>query len=506
MEIKDLLFSLNLDNLLPEGILVLTILLTILIDISFKDISKEKLIFIPVFGLFCCILSFLKIDFLDSDHSRSFLGSFISDPLSFGFRIIISLSTFICLSLSFDYIKKIEVAFAEFYVLLLTSCLGGMFVAGANDIMMIVLSLETLGLSSYLLTGYTKKDIRSNEAAIKYLIIGAVSTSFILYAFSLLYGLSGGEIQIDKIAFKLNQIEFKDTLLSWIILILIIAGLSFKIGLVPFHQWIPDVYDGSPTPVVAFLSVASKAAGLSLLIRLITTLLPSISSNYTSILELLSILSMILGNLVAITQTSMKRMLSYSSIGQAGFLLIGLIAGSINGYASSLVYIFIYIFMNLGAFASIILFGLKTGSDQIRDYSGLFLKDPFLVLNFSIYLLSLGGIPPFVGFFGKLYLFSAAWESNFYTLVFIGLFTSVISIYYYLRLIKTMIIYQSIEVSPAVESYQPQSWSILTFKPLQIGLYICLLGSTFGGIFINPIIQIAEKIILETNIVKSFIG
>ena len=162
--------------------------------------------------------------------------------------------------------------------------------------------------------------------------------------------------------------------------------------------------------------------------------------------------------------------------------------------------------MNLGAFASIILFGLKTGSDQIRDYSGLFLKDPFLVLNFSIYLLSLGGIPPFVGFFGKLYLFSAAWESNFYTLVFIGLFTSVISIYYYLRLIKTMIIYQSIEIAPAVETYQPQSWSILTFKPLQIGLYICLLGSTFGGIFINSIIQIAERIILETNIVKSFIS
>jgi NAD(P)H-quinone oxidoreductase subunit 2 len=215
---------------------------------------------------------------------------------------------------------------------------------------------------------------------------------------------------------------------------------------------------------------------------------------------------MILGNLVAITQTSMKRMLSYSSIGQAGFLLIGLIAGSINGYASSLVYIFIYIFMNLGAFASIILFGLKTGSDQIRDYSGLFLKDPFLVLNFSIYLLSLGGIPPFAGFFGKLYLFSAAWESNYYTLVFIGLFTSVISIYYYLRLIKTMIIYQPVEMSSAVETYQFQSWGISTLKPLDIGLYICLLGSTFGGVFISPIIQVAERIVLETNVLKSFVG
>jgi NAD(P)H-quinone oxidoreductase subunit 2 len=502
MEIKDLFVSLNLGNLLPEWILVFVILSILLLDLFFQEKSKEWFFVFPVGGIVLCLMSFFKMNYLNNQQTMSFLGSFQSDPVSLFFRFLIAFSSFICILLSFEYIKRTQVPFAEFFVLLLTACLGGMLLAGANDIVMIFLSLETLGLSSYVLTGYMKKDLRSNEAGLKYLIVGALSSALLLYAFSLFYGLSGGQIQIDKIAFSLNQTASKNSLLGFIALILASAGIAFKIGLAPFHQWAPDVYEGSPTPVVAFLSVGSKIAGLALAIRLINTIFPYLSDNWSNVFQILAILSMLIGNLIAITQTSMKRMLSYSSIGQAGFLLIGLIAGNINGYTSTLVYVFLYIFMNLGAFACVIVFGLKTGSDQIRDYAGLFSKDPVLVLCFSICLLSLGGIPPLAGFFGKLYLFWSGWQAHYYTLVFIGLFTSVISIYYYLRIIKMMVIYQTLELSSSVENYQKTSWSIQNIQPLELGLYICIFGSTLGGVLISPIIHFAEKCIFNTSLLE----
>jgi NAD(P)H-quinone oxidoreductase subunit 2 len=502
MEIKDLFASLNLVNLLPEWILVFVILLMLLVDLFSENKSKDWLFIFPVGGLGLCLLSFFVMNSLDKEQAISFLGSFQSDSISLFFRFLIALSSFISILLSFEYIKRTQVPFTEFFVLLLTACLGGMLLAGANDIVMIFLALETLGLSSYVLAGYMKKDLRSNEAGLKYLIVGALSSTLLLYAFSLFYGLSSGEIQVDKIAFTLNQTGAKNTLLAFVAFLLASAGIGFKIGLAPFHQWAPDVYEGSPTPVVAFLSVASKIAGLALAIRLINTIFPYLSESWSNVFQILAILSMLIGNLIAITQTSMKRMLSYSSIGQAGFLLIGLIAGNINGYTSTLVYIFLYIFMNLGAFACVILFGLKTGSDQIRDYAGLFSKDPILVLCFSICLLSLGGIPPLAGFFGKLYLFWAGWQAKYYTLVFIGLFTSVISIYYYLRIIKMMVIYQKPELSSSVDNYQKPNWSGNFLQPLELGLYICIFGSTLGGVLISPIIHFTEKVLFNTPLLK----
>ena len=209
----------------------------------------------------------------------------------------------------------------------------------------------------------------------------------------------------------------------------------------------------SPTPVAAFLSVASKIAGLALLARFFNIIFFSLSNEWHLILEILAIFSMILGNLVAITQTSMKRMLAYSSISQIGYLMIGIITGEFNGYASMIVYLLFYIFMNLGAFACIILFGLRTGTDNIRDYSGLILKDPLLTFSFALCLLSLGGIPPLSGFFGKLYLFWCAWKNGLYFLVFIGLFTSIISIYYYLKIVKILYSYGEEENHDYVAAY-----------------------------------------------------
>jgi NAD(P)H-quinone oxidoreductase subunit 2 len=285
-----------------------------------------------------------------------------------------------------------------------------------------------LSISSYLLTGYMKRDPRSNEAALKYLLIGASSSAIFLYGVSLLYGLSGGKTNLNEIAAQILSMGSGESLALAISLVFVIAGIAFKISAVPFHQWTPDVYEGSPTPVVAFLSVGSKAAGFALAIRMLVTAYALATPQWHFIFAALAILSMILGNVVALAQTSMKRMLAYSSIAQAGFVMIGLIAGTDDGYSSMIFYLLIYLFMNLGAFACVILFSLRTGTDQISEYSGLYQKDPLLTLALSIFLLSLGGIPPLAGFFGKIYLFWAGWEAGLYGLVLLGLVTSVISI------------------------------------------------------------------------------
>lgn len=254
----------------------------------------------------------------------------------------------------------------------------------------------------------------------------------------------------------------------------------------------------SPTPVVAFLSVVSKSAGLAITMRIVSTIFPYLQEDWKLILEFISILTMVVGNLIAMTQTSMKRMLAYSSISQAGYLMIGIIASENEGYASVLVYILMYIFMNLGAFGCVILFGLRTGTDQIRDYSGLYMKDPWLATCFTIFLLSLAGIPPMSGFFGKIYLFWCGWQSGLYLLTGIGLITSVISMYYYLRIIKIMTIKEGKEMSFYTQTYITPSNSSIPKSSLEITMLICVIASTIMGISINPIINIAKQTIIST--------
>lgn len=313
----------------------------------------------------------------DNPNPIGFLGAFNSDDLSIVFRGIIALSTAVTILMSIRYIEQSGTALAEFITIMLSATLGAMFLSGANELVMIFISLETLSISSYLMTGYTKRDPRSNEAALKYLLIGASSTAVFLYGVSLLYGLSGGETQLDIIAANIPNINGEQSLGLLIALVFVIAGIGFKISAAPFHQWTPDVYEGAPTPVIAFLSVGSKTAGFALAIRLLTTAFPLITAEWQFVFTALAVLSMILGNVVALAQTSMKRMLAYSSIAQAGFVIIGLIAGTEAGYSSMIFYLLIYLFMNLGGFCCVILFSLRTGTDQISEYSGLYQKTHF---------------------------------------------------------------------------------------------------------------------------------
>lgn len=493
--------QLNAGTILPEGIITVTLILVLVGDLIVGRSSVRWLPYVAIAGLLAATVA-LVFGWNAADPI-SFLGSFNSDNLSIVFRGIIALSTAVTLLMSVRYVEQTGTALAEFIAIMLTATLGAMFLCSANELVMIFISLEMLSISSYLMTGYMKRDPRSNEAALKYLLIGASSSAIFLYGLSLLYGLSGGETQLSAIAAKLTDVSGGQSLGLAISLVFVVAGIAFKISAVPFHQWTPDVYEGSPTPVVAFLSVGSKAAGFALAIRLLVTAFAVITDEWKVIFMALAILSMVLGNVVALAQTSMKRMLAYSSIGQAGFVMIGLTAGTDEGYSSMVFYLLIYLFMNLGAFTGIILFTLRTGSDQISDYAGLYQKDPLLTLGLSICLLSLGGIPPLAGFFGKIYLFWVGWQAGLYGLVLLGLLTSVVSIYYYIRVVKMMVVKEPQEMSDVIKNYPEMQWSLPGMRPLQVGLIITVIATSVAGILANPLFTLANDSVTSTPMLQA---
>ena len=493
--------QLNAGTILPEGIITVTLILVLVGDLIVGRSSARWLPYVAIAGLLAATVA-LVFGWNAADPI-SFLGSFNSDNISVVFRGIIALSTAVTLLMSVRYVEQTGTALAEFIAIMLTATLGAMFLCSANELVMIFISLEMLSISSYLMTGYMKRDPRSNEAALKYLLIGASSSAIFLYGLSLLYGLSGGETQLSAIAAKLTDVSGGQSLGLAISLVFVVAGIAFKISAVPFHQWTPDVYEGSPTPVVAFLSVGSKAAGLALAIRLLVTAFAVITDEWKVIFMALAILSMVLGNVVALAQTSMKRMLAYSSIGQAGFVMIGLTAGTDEGYSSMVFYLLIYLFMNLGAFTGIILFTLRTGSDQISDYAGLYQKDPLLTLCLSICLLSLGGIPPLAGFFGKIYLFWVGWQAGLYGLVLLGLLTSVVSIYYYIRVVKMMVVKEPQEMSEVIKNYPEMQWSLPGMRPLQVGLILTVIATSVAGILANPLFTLANDSVTSTPMLQA---
>nr|YP_009578707.1 NADH-plastoquinone oxidoreductase subunit 2 [Taxus calcicola]QBK33635.1 NADH-plastoquinone oxidoreductase subunit 2 [Taxus calcicola]QBK34455.1 NADH-plastoquinone oxidoreductase subunit 2 [Taxus calcicola]QBK36751.1 NADH-plastoquinone oxidoreductase subunit 2 [Taxus calcicola] len=477
------------SSIFPECILILALFILIVIDLiaDQKDTAWLYLISLTSLMISIAVLLFQWRE----EPIISFFGNFQTNNFNKIFRFLILLCSTLCIPLSVEYIKCTKMAVTEFLLFILTATLGGMFLSGANDLATIFVALECLSLCSYLLSGYTKRDVRSNEAIMKYLLMGGTSSSILVYGLSWLYGLSGGEIQLQEITNGLINTQMYNSPGIWIALISITVGIGFKLSLVPFHQWTPDVYEGSPTPVVAFLSVTSKVAASALATRIFDIVFYFSLNEWHIILEILAIISMILGNLIAITQTSIKRMLAYSSIGQIGYILIGIIdRDSNNGYASMITYMLFYIFMNIGTFSCIVLFSLRTGTDNIRDYAGLYMKDPFSAFSLTLCLLSLAGIPPLAGFFGKLYLFWCGWQAGSYLLVSIGLFMSVISIYYYLKIIKLLMTERNKEITPHVQNYK-LSFSI-SKNYIELSMIVCVIASTLLGIVINPIIIIAQ--------------
>jgi NADH-quinone oxidoreductase subunit N len=379
-------------------------------------------------------------------NQKAFFGMLVVDPYAIFFTIVFLLIAAIMILSSYDYVGKYVQAEGEFYVLMLFSVVGMMMMASSGELITIYISLELTSIPLYVMAGLIRGQEKSAEAAVKYVLLGAMSSAILLYGFALLYGLTG-TTDLVGIAMSFKQSIQNGNLIVLIANVLIIAGFGFKISAVPFHMWAPDIYEGAPTPSTAFFSVGSKAAGFAALIRVFISggLGLAGSSNLTSIITVLSIvafLTMTLGNIVAAVQSNVKRMMAYSSIAQAGYILVGFIAslatGKPDGTEASLFFILVYVVTNLGAFAGIIALANLTGGERISDFRGLWQRAPLLSLCTAFGLLSLGGIPPFAGFLSKIFLFTAAWGLGQQWLVVVALLNSIVSLVYYGRIVKAM--------------------------------------------------------------------
>ena len=402
---------------------------------------------------------------------RSFFRDmYVVDPFSTFFTLMFLGIAFVSVLLSWDYLKRTALNQGEFYALLVLSTLGMIFMAAANDLMMIFLGLELMSIALYVMAGFRKNRFESNEAALKYFLLGAFATGFLLYGMALIYGTTG-TTNLTAIGNFLLASPVLHTPLLAIGALLLLVGFAFKVSLVPFHMWTPDAYEGAPTSATAFMSAGAKAAGFAGLVRVAMAALPGVTPDWTELLTWLAILTMTVGNVTAILQSNLKRMLAYSSIAHAGYVLLGVVAGGAAGSSAVLYYLAVYSVMNLGAFGIVSLLG--RGSDErvrVQELAGVGFARPWLGLAFAVFMLGLAGIPPTAGFLGKFYLFRAALSEGHLTLVVVAVLNSVIAVYYYLRPIVVMYMTQPeaeiLEVSPAI----PATIALTALVVLTFGL------------------------------------
>ena len=420
----------NLNIMFPEIFLSLSIFLILLIGVYIKNS------FNLIFNVSSLIIIVTIAIILTSPNTEEkiFLDSFTRDAFSNYFKILILLSTLFVLNSSKNFIIDNKLDKFEYPIIILLSVLGMFFMVSANDLILFYLGLELQSLSLYILASIDRDNLRSTESGIKYFVLSALSSGLLLYGCSLLYGFTGST-NFELIASQLNR-ENTGAIFA---MVFILVGLAFKISAVPFHMWTPDVYEGAPTSITSYFAVVPKVAGLALLIKFMNVPFSNILLEWQTIIIFLSIASMILGAVAAMVQKNFKRLLAYSSIGHIGYALAGVATGAITGYQSAIVYISIYVVMNIGAFSCLYL--LKKDSqykENINDLSGISKKHPLLAVSLLIILFSLAGVPPLGGFFAKFYVFVAVLEKEMYTLAIIGLLTTVMSAFYYLKIIKTI--------------------------------------------------------------------
>jgi len=420
----------DLTPMMPELFMTALALMVLLIDLLIK--KKEVIALISMVGVAFVALT------LFGPPSVTFGTMFISDGYSTFFKLIFFINVILSVLISIKYIAVERVNYGEYYSLILFSTIGMMIMASAGDLIVLYLGLELMALSTYVLAGFIRHDIKSNEAALKYFLLGAFSSAFLLYGISIIYGLTG-TTDIKAIALFVSEKGLAGNLSLLLSVMFFIVAFGFKIAAAPFHMWAPDVYEGAPTSITAFMSVGPKAAGFAVLGRVFMVAFASVKVEWAAILIPLSILTMAVGNIVALSQTNIKRMLAYSSIAHAGYALLGIIAANNEGLASVMNYLMIYAFMNIGAFAVIIMLrseGFK--GDSIYDYEGLSKTHPLAAVLMLIFMFSLTGIPPTAGFIGKLYIFMAAINAGYTWLVVVAVIFSAISAYFYLRIVMYM--------------------------------------------------------------------
>jgi proton-translocating NADH-quinone oxidoreductase chain N len=465
----------------PELLLALTGLLVMALDaIQLGREEKRWLPYVTLAGLAASLIA--TITLWGCDTRVLFVLS--CDPFALVVKAVALVAVGLVVLMSDVYIRTHSRFQGEFYALLLFATMAISLLGGATNLVMIFLAFDFLSIASYLLTGFLRGDQRSAEAGMKYFLYGAALSAVMLYGMSWFYGLTGST-DLDAIASGLLEMGGPVRLVALPALILMAAGFAFKIGAVPFHQWAPDAYEGAPTPVTAFLSVGPKVAGFAVIMRVFMTLVPGgfvdLTMDWRSLLMATAVVTMTVGNLVALWQTNIKRLLAYSSIAQAGYVLIGVAAASPRGVTAVFLYLAAYVLTNLGAFAAVITFSNQTGSYTIDDYAGLSQRAPAVALVLIVCLLSLTGIPPTAGFIGKLWLFSAAIEGGLTWLAVIGVINGVISLSYYWKIMRAIYF-----AEPSSEEPLPTS------AALNVALGVAIAGVLLIGVFPAPVLSFIE--------------
>ena len=456
----------DLGAITPELELVAFGMFLLIFDLLVPE--KRKLGLIALAGI--AISAFFLFRLRGTDFS-AYGGVLALDPFSIFFKAIFLIAAALSVAISLKYLDIERENHGEYYALILFSTMGMMFMAGAVDLVTLYIGLETMAIATYVLVGFLRSNQRSNEASMKYFLLGAFSSGILLYGMSLLYGLSGSTRFVD-IAEALSRRSLTDPI-SLMAMVTLSAGMFFKIAAVPFHQWTPDAYEGAPTSITAFMSVAVKAASFAMMVRIFMVAIYPLRPQWVPIMAAVSVMTMTIGNIAAITQSNVKRMLAYSSISHAGYILIGFIAGNDTGLTAVPLYLFIYTFTNLGAWAVIVALRRKDViGEQIDDMAGLFFRHPAGAVLMLIFLLSLAGIPPTAGFIGKYYLFAAAIETGHNVLAVIAVLNAAISIYFYFRIVVSMFMREATEKTGLV--YAPgltMTLAIATVFTLLIGVY-----------------------------------
>ncbi|HEY3217150.1 MAG TPA: NADH-quinone oxidoreductase subunit N [Candidatus Eisenbacteria bacterium] len=415
-----------------------------------------------------------------------FEGMFMHDGFTVFFTLLFCGIAAISVLLSWDYVKRMRINQAEYYALLLAATLGMIVMAASNDLITIFLGLELMSLALYVLVGFRRSRLESNEAALKYFLLGAFASGFLLYGIALLYGATG-TTNLARMAAFLVATTLPGNPLLLVGGLLLLVGFAFKVAAVPFHMWTPDAYEGAPTTVTGYMSAGAKAAGFAALLRVALVALGSLQADWTPILVSIAILTMTVGNVTALLQTNVKRMLAYSSIAHAGYVLVAVVAGGVDGGSAALFYLAVYSLMNLGAFGILALLG-RDGDERVllADLAGLGFKHPALAFALTVFMLSLGGIPPTAGFMGKFYVFSVAIKAGHVPLVIVGVLNSVVSIFYYLRV--TVALYME---EPHGQP-TPVSWTV----PAAIGVVLSVALTLWWGIQAHALLIEAQRSVL----------
>ena len=466
----------------PAAVLAVTGFLLMLLDLLPPRGRREHMAFVGLGGV---VIALITAVLLWGSDTTGFQGMAILDNLTLFGTLVIGYATGLVLLQSIDYIKRRSMESGEFYILVLFSAAGMAIMAGANDLIVVFLGLETMSLALYVLAGFFRTEIQAGEASMKYFLLGAFASGFFLYGIALIYGATGST-NLDKIGAAVRAGAGKDPLLL-IGFALLLVGFGFKISAVPFHMWTADVYEGAPTSVTAFIATGSKAAAFTALLRVLLASLRPLQGEWVWLFWVLAVLSMTLGNVVALAQQNLKRMLAYSSIAHVGYMLVGIVAGGGLGGGSVLFYLLVYTFTTAGAFGVILL--LERGGHEavgVADTAGLAARSPLAALALTLFLLSLVGIPPTAGFVGKFYLFGAAVRGGYIWLAVIGVLNSAAAAYYYLRVVVNMYMREP-EGVPAV---------VMPSFAGGLAVVVALWGIIQLGVFPAPLFDLAQSAVL----------